>query len=378
MAKGHDGKRGMPVPASSGLLTALGMALVVALLLGAGAIFLFSQPAERSAFVERFSYDHVTSFKYSVKTEPATIYPGRMVGPVVAGEDGLAAEAPPPIYTKLARTLDVGFTYALEAPVPADVSGEVSAALEISAGEDGWRQTSPLLPPRPFRGATVSANVSVDVQDVLALIETIEEETDFSAGTYDVAVVPTVRVAGRVGEDAIEQAHSVPFVFRLNRTQVTPEAQLVYRDTQKVGETRPLALPLTVLGLSFPFTVVEARNACLAGTSGALAVAIVLGAVILLDYRRSEEARLRLRHGLEVISVADSEFAEATRVVRLATMDDLARLAKRDGGVVFRHLPAAGSPSTYFVQEGDVIYCVRPSADGSKAPVASEEAVKEG
>jgi hypothetical protein len=56
-----------------------------------------------------------------------------------------------------------------------------------------------------------------------------------------------------------------------------------------------------------------------------------------------------------LISVSDTDLDVDTRRVRVASIHDLARLAQRDGGMIF-HQESQTGWSRYFVVEGTVIY----------------------
>ncbi len=153
--KGNRTGRQFPVPMA--VLVAAGVVALVGLALAAGAAYSFLQPAQESRFVERLAYEHTAAFEYTVKGEKSSLNPSGVIGPVSPTGDGTAGVTPPLIYTKLARSMDIGFTYALENSPAADVEGDLTAVLQIQAGELGWTKTEELLPPTPFEGTTASA-----------------------------------------------------------------------------------------------------------------------------------------------------------------------------------------------------------------------------
>lgn len=352
MPKTND-SYGLGLPASPGLLAGLGGLLLVGLACGAGAFFLFLQPLVQSEFAERLRYEHTAAFEYSVQMERSVLYPDSPVGPVVPGPDGRPAVAPPAIYTRLARTLDLDFAYALKSSLPPQVSGELGTTLEIRAGKDGWSKTDELLPLRPFAGPATTAHVSLDLPRIGALIETIEKETGFSAGSYDVSIVPTVRLQGQIGAEAIDEVYAPAFTLKVSKTTVVPDAQLARSDVKKVGDVITRELGYQVFGLWVP--VANARWLLTAVGGLALLGAALLAAVAFLGLGRDENARIRARYGSLLISVAEADLKPSPERVHLASLSDLAKLAQRDGQTIF-HLPGAEGGDLYFIHRGEVVY----------------------
>lgn len=359
MPSGTGNKTGGRLPAPVGVMVALGAFAVLALALAAGAVYSFRQPAEKSQLVERLRYEHTAAFDYTAQVEASSLYPSGVIQPVTPPAPGLPATAEAttavpaqPIYTKLARSLDLGFTYALESFVPPEVQGELSAALQIRAG-DGWVQTLEVLPPTPFGGSTTSARIPVDFGQVWSLIDTIEQETGFTPGTYDVSVIPTVRITGRIGTETVDELYSPAFTMKLNRTQITPDPELARSEVKTVADTVSESQHLNLLGLSIPVTMT--RWVSVGGAVMALAAAAALAGVVFLGLGRTEAAKIQARYGSLLISVAQADLKDEAQRIELASMHDLVKLAQRDSRIIFHQDMGTGS-HLYFVQDGTVTY----------------------
>jgi signal peptidase len=334
------------------MMMALIVCSVAGLALAGAAVYSFRQPLEQSRLVERLRYEHTGTYNYTVQTENSTLYPSGTVGPIVAPSDGKPAKSPP-IYTRLARSLDLGFNYLLKGSVTPDVSGVLSATLEVKAGEEGWAQTMELLPAAPFSGPVTSLRVPIDFAQIWKLIETVEKETGFSAGTYDVSVIPTVHVRGNVGTEAIDETYSPVFAMKLNRTQITIDPQLTRSEVKTFTSTLSQQNDLSILGLSMP--VITARWISAVGAALALLAAAALAMVVFLGTGLGKAAQIRARYGGILVCVEQTDLNEEGHKVEVASIEDLVRMARTDGRPIF-HQELSHSSHRYFIRDGLVTY----------------------
>lgn len=347
-----DSRSTMQLPGPAWALALMGLLVVFGLALAAAAGYAFRLPTEKQEFAERARYEHAAAFDYTVKGQPSTLYPTGEVGPVLPPADPAAKVAPPGIYTKLAQTIDVGFNYNLQSALPPIVSGDLGARLEIKAG-DSWSKSEELLPPTPFQGPVASARVAVDLASVWSLIDTIEKETGVGGGTYTLSVAPTVRVKGSMGAEPIEESYAPAFAFKLTKQMITPDQELTKSEVKRIGDNVTRQQEVSLGGLALPVATV--RWAGLTGAIPCLALAGLLAAYVFLGIGRGESARIRARYGSLLISVAEAELKPETERVRLASLDDLAKLAQRDGQTIFYRAGGSGS-DLYFIHHGEVIY----------------------
>ena len=339
------------LPASPGQILAIAVLLLLGLGLTGGAILLFRQPLTASRYVERLRYEHAAAFEYTVKMEPSILYPQGVLGPVLPSPSTTPATTAPPIYSKLARTMEVGFTYTLTASAPPDVKGEVSADLEISAGKDGWHKSSLILPPTAFSGSTASARMTIDFSEAWVLIDTIEKETGVTSGAYDIAIHPHVHVLGRLGSEPIDEVYEPTFKLTLSRSVITPDANLIQSQPKQRGDT-VIAPAAVLLGpLHLPVETGRWGSASLAALC--LLGASLLAGQVYASLNRDEIARTRVRHGTLFITV-EQAFLKSQRI-EVASMEDLAHLADRDGRVILDQEREPGT-HVYFVHDGDLVY----------------------
>ena len=370
------------LPAPWPLLAALGVAAALTLAFGGLALHVFRQDTERSQFVERLSYEQTGSFDYSVSVERSTLYPTGVVRPsaALAADDG-ADVAALPFFTRLAHEMELTFEYSFSSPqLPAvtspgagsamvsPLSGELSARLEIQAG-DGWMRMEELLAPTRFSGADTSAVLVIDLDEIAALIELVEEETGFQPGTYELRVIPTVSISGEIGGESIAELYEPVFALQYNSTRITPPAALTQSRPVSIGETVTRELELSVLGLSLPVRTWRPLSAG-AGLA-ALAGVAALAAVIFLGVGRAEDRRIGVRYRSMLVPVDVNGHHAAKDVIYVDSMHDLARLAQRDGGIIF-HERSGDRGHRYFVPDGDETYEYAIGSEGSPAEAPQE------
>ena len=341
---------------SSSLTALLSVAGVLTLAMTAAAIYSFSQPLQVAETVDLPLHTHRSSFTYTVHTLPSTLDPDGVLGPVSPSptEDvPEASEAKPRIvFTRLARNLELEFDYVLDGPQPAAIQGEFLATLQISAG-DAWSNSFELAPPAPFAGNTLSRAVSVDFEEVSALIERVEQETGFEAGSYSVAVIPTVLVRGQLGSQPVDDSFAPRFNMTFSRTQISLDADLARSEARTRPETIVRENSVSVLGR--PVAVRLARWTSLPGALIALGTTVMLLLVGFFGFGQAEGAQIAARYGSLILSVKTTDIPENGRSVEVATIRDLVRLAQQNGRNIM-HMRLGKAAHLYFVQEGDITY----------------------
>lgn len=337
---------------------ALGMTALLAVGLGYFAYRALSGPAVKTRFVERARYEQRGVFDYTVVVQPSTLYPAGVIGPVTAPEDPKVTPVTPPVYTKQAVGLDLGFSYSLGASLPPDLRGELSAELQVRAtGEGGWVIRQPLLAPTPFQGTEASTRLWVGFAPIQALIERVEAETGFTPGGYELVVVPSVHVTGAIGRESFDAVYAPAFTLKYNKTTIVPDGSLRRSEAQRLGET--VRERQNVLGLPVP----TARWLLTGGSAAAAALASLCAAVVFLGLGQDEATKVRVRYGTRVVPVMEADHNGACRV-QVARLEDLAALAQREGKIVFvQRLPDG---DLYFLPDGAVTY-EYASANGKRS-----------
>jgi hypothetical protein len=331
-------------------LAGLGVAVIAALAFAYFAFGALRTPEAKSSLVERAAYSHNGAYEYTIQTEPSTLYPAGIVGPVVPQPAGQQQQETPPVYTRGAKKIDLAFTYNLKSQQAlADVHGSLSADLLVTAqGEGGWTISRPLVASTTFDGPEAKARMSVDFASVQGLIDTVEKETGYTPPAYDLVVQPTVLLTGRVGSEEIKETYSTPFTLKYSKTTITSKPPLSATAPKSIGG--PVTVPQhAAFGLSVP----TARTVFSILTLGALGAAGVLALVVFLGWGQDETTQVRTRYGARLVPVTNVDVGGTNRV-QVARLQDLAVLAQRDGKIIFRQKTHLGE--LFFVPDGLTTY----------------------
>jgi signal peptidase len=338
-------------PAES-LMQALGIAAV---LFCALALFAFRQPVAKPEAIDRLTYQHQGAFQYTIHTEPSQLYPGGLIGPVntappVVEEEG---EAPrlPTVFTSLAKTLDLDFTYHLQSSLPVDMHGEVSARVTTRVGGI-WSKDTVVVAPQPFNGGDAELSLSIDFAQFQAIVDSVNRETGMNAETYQIEIIPVVEVAGVAGDVALVDVFEPVFSIKVNQEQLVFDSPLA--QTQDGAVPGVVMLPNRVQVLSFGFPVSTLRMVGLFGGLLTLLLTGALAAYLYLDLGRSPADVLRARYGGMIVSVTSTDLLDRSKV-QVASMTDLVRLAQRDGQVILYQRLADGT-QLFFVPEDEAVY----------------------
>ncbi len=355
--QGANGGGSGSAPGLTPAMVAFGAVALGTILLAVAAVFAYRDDEVTVVKDTKTTYEQAGTFQYYVHLEKSTLYPTGLIGPVIALPGGSKTTEIPPVYTKLARNIDLGFRYNLMSAGASDLRGEVRADLQIKAlGDGGWTTLEPLAEPVAFEGTEAAIPISFPLQAYQRLIETVEDETGFRPVGYELSIIPTVHIQGTVDGKPFEQTYAPPFKMTYNKTTLSFDSNLTRREphteTITTTETQQWGLGLAVA---------DARPILSALTAAALVVTAVLAAVAFLGFGQPEEQRLRARYGTRLVSVTETE-STANRV-QVSRLEDLAVLASRDGRIIFRH-ETPGS-QVFFVPDGPTTYeFARPSSNG--------------
>jgi len=327
---------------AQGALTAIGAAFFAFLLL---TVVSFAQPTHRNATADA-KYEQTGVFSYTAPLPEGSVYDAESVA---TGE---------PIFRRLASEAAVSFAYRFASQNPHDVSG-THRLTAILSDNTGWKRTIELQPQTPFVGDTFSMHGVLDLRHTQSLIDQLEALTGVNRDHYNVAIVPEVATTGMLAGQELSVAFSPRLSFRLDPLQLQllppgPREADPRSPVQSGAVQVPRIEPNTLSILMLKPEVANARWLALIGLTLSLAGA---AAVALLAFRAlaaDEPSRIRSRFGPLLVSVHAAGDPTATRVVDVATIDDLARLAERNGRMILHE--THGRAHQYLVQDGETTY----------------------
>ncbi len=307
------------------------------------ALFAFTRPLTRTTGVD-IPYTHSGQFSYRADVPPG-IY------------DGTVAQTGDPIFRRVTSALPATFAYRFSTEQPAQLSGNCALYAELSDG-DGWRRSLELQPETPLQGTGCTVTGIIDLAQVQALIDAFEEQTGVSRTQYTLALAPRVTITGSLAGEGLDDTFTPRFAFRVDHDRLVPMSQETMPAQQgMVRGTKVLASTIPLPGGALD--VGMARRLALS----LLMIAISAGLLLWRGVLRTEQdtaARVRFRFG-EHLATARALDLSGARVVDLAEVDDLGKLAERLGR------PIIETPHGFVLLDGDVAYRLRSQA-GDEAP----------
>ena len=335
-------------------------------ILAAGAIALlglawvaFNRPTSHEV-PANIPYTQSGEFAYSAATADGRVY------------DNGAASSGDPVYRRLSDQVAFQFDYEIKTSKAATLSGSYHMIAELG-DTNGWKRTIELTPKTQFTGTTVSAAGVLNLAEAQALISVLEEQSGVKNERYSVTVRPNVEVSGAIGGTAFQDRFEAELPMSLDVLQLRMDARNAEQDPlvpASDGSVQTLVREGThikLLFVSLPVSV--ARVASLGGVGLILAFA---GWLVMAAVREQAQQQgpfgPRLRSPL--VNVKGSVPAPRTRVVDVASLEDLGRIAARLGAVVLQE--ARPGYHAFFVHDMDITY--RYEAIGkSRSGAAAEQ-----
>jgi signal peptidase I len=324
-----------------GLLTAFAVLALAALALAA---FAFTRPTTRDV-ADDLTYQQSGAFSYAAAAPPG-LY------------DAPAVQTGEPIFRNVSKNLTVDFAYRLESQAPADFHGTYRLVAQLSM-LNGWKRTIELQPKQTFSGGAFATHGVLDLAAVQALIATLEAQTELIRQQYVLAIVPEVRVAGTLAGQALQDTFAPRLEFRLDALQLQllkdgHDDQELFTPT-KAGLLKHMrAEPNTLALLGLSLTVPNARWIALTVFALALAGMGAVGVPLVRAMQRDEAARIQLKYGALMVASAGGVQPAGARIIDLATMADLAKLAEKHGTPILHE--AAGLTHRYLVYDAALAY----------------------
>lgn len=307
-------------------------------------------------------YTQSGQFAYSAPAADGRVYD---TGEATSGE---------PVYRRLSQQVAFQFSYTLKSVPEAAASGTYRMVAELG-DRNGWKRTIELTPETNFSGTRFEAGGLLDLTQAQELIAILEEQSGVKNDQYSVQIKPEVKVAGSIKGTAFNATFTPVLPMAIDDIQLRMDAQnpadkpLTPKTEGNVSTLVSQANTLKVLVLSIP--VALARIVSLAGLGLVAAFAGWL-AIAFVQERRKQEPGLvtkgsRLRSPL--VNVCGTVPAPKTRVIDVASLEDLGRIAARIGGVVLQE--ARPGYHAFFVHDMDITYryeAVKPAQAATEKP----------
>jgi signal peptidase I len=314
-------------------------------------IFAFTRPVMRTA--DKIKYQQIGVFFYSAAA-PSGIY------------DTDAVRSGEPIFPKLTCSLNVGFVYNLAGGRFQEISGSQQLNAYVINEQSGWQRTIPLQAETTFSGDSYSTSAALDLCQVQALVDSVEQETGYHPGTYTLAIIPHVAINANAAGQVLSDSFEPKLIFNFDKVHFFLAGGSKPGTDPLQSSKDGLLIPTTtqantVSVLGFEFGILDLRILGLAGLGVALLGLLFLGWYVYDATRRSQEAMIRIKYGAMLIDVYDQDFESISPVIDVASIDDLAKLALRQNAMILHMkrdylqyflVQSEGATYRYVISEG--------------------------
>jgi signal peptidase I len=284
----------------------------------------FSRPVTRNA--DKIKYQQTGVFFYSASVSPG-IYDTETVR---SGE---------PVFPKLTCSINVGFVYNLMGNQLQEVSGSQQLNAYVTDEQSGWQRTIPLKTEAAFSGNSYSTIATLNLCQVQALVDSVEQETGFRPSTYTLTVIPHVAITAKAAGQELSDSFESKLVFSFDKVHfylasgTTPGTDPLRSSKDGLMNTTATQAN-TISGLGFEFSILNLRILGLAGLGVTLFGLLILGWYIYNATLHSQEALIRIKYGAILMDIYDRSFESITPVIDVTTIDDLAKLAERQNAMI--------------------------------------------
>ena len=306
----------------------------------------FHRPAEHDV-PANIPYTQSGQFAYSAPSADGRVYD---TGEATSGE---------PVYRRLSQQVAFQFAYALKSTPSASATGSYKMVAELG-DKNGWKRTIELTPDTNFAGNSFVAGGLLDLSQVQSLIAILEEQSGVKNERYSVVIKPEVAVSGSIKGTQFSDTFSPSLPMAIDSVQLRMDPQ-TQTDTPLTPSTDgtvttlvPQANTLNLLALSLHVSLVRALSLAglgiIAGLAGWMLITVVRERQRQAKGITAGSGRLRS----PLVNVRGTVPTPRTRVIDVASLEDLGRIAARIGGVVLQE--ARPGYHAFFVHDMDITY----------------------
>lgn len=319
----------------------LGLTAFASLILG---IIALTRPLTVSE-PDDVNYQHIGIFSYSASA-PSGIY------------DSNTVQRGEPIFPKVTCAMRVDFHYSLFGDNLKDITGTYDITAQILDLQSGWQRTVTLQPETPFDGASFDINTNVDLCQIVKLAENMEQQIEYFPSQYTLSIMPHLTVSGKIAGRNLQDVYEPQLVFKYDRTNFSilqSETRLdPFNQSQSrfVREISKRTGTISIFGLQPE--VMTLRLVGLIGLILSLSGMWLVEQYIQSRISKSPQAVVQMKYNIVVVDIQSGGADEASRIVDVNSMDDLAKLAERYNAVILHETRT--NEHVYFVRADGTTY----------------------
>jgi signal peptidase I len=286
-------------------------------------IFAFIRPLTHP--MNKIQYQQESQFSYSATGTPV-IYD---TGVVRSGE---------PVFPRLTCSLNIAFTYTVPGNQLQGISGNYQLIARVLDEQSGWQRTIPMNEWTAFNGNSFSTMSSLDLCQIVSLVNTLKQETGLRASNFRLEIIPQVIMTANSMGNQITDSFEPKLVFEFDEVHFslsTPKGQddpLRLSKQSSANNSNVEANTLSVLG--WRPTIQTVRMIALLGLGLSFIGLMMIGFRTFAMAKQSQDALIRLRYGALLVNVYERDFEPGSRLIDVTTIDELAKLAERHNTVM--------------------------------------------
>jgi len=353
-----------------GQVTAMLVALATAIAIG-GLILGFSQPLDRQVGVN-LKYAQSGRFDYAAANAPLGVY------------DSGTAQTGDPIYRRLTPAVSFRFDYRFASTAPAELSGTAALHAELRA-PNGWTRVVPLQGPGEFKGNTATVSGTLDLNQVQSMIDLYHQQTGTGSSDpvqFNLDIVPVIKVGGSLGGTPMAQTYAPVLSLQYGYDQMSMSQAALPTTGSSAASIEPSSDGLLASTVTEPNTlnlllvspaVATVRTASLLELPAAALLILLLVALGLRARSADESVRIQARYAHLIVALRGSAIADSGQTFDVETIEDLVRVADREGRMVLHETRGSDHPCyvqdaaanyrcsehIYYVQDADATYRYR-------------------
>lgn len=286
-------------------------------------IFSFSKPLMKNA--DKIPYTETGEFSYSASGTPSAY-------------DSGSARSGEPIFLKITCNMDLSYKFSFFSPQAQDISGFYHLIAVISDQNSGWQRTLQLTPDSGFSGLEFSNRATLDICRIISLVNSVEAETGFHSGSYNMQIVSEVTVKGKLSGFQFLDKFEHPLAFRFDSTRLymgnyDPANDPFHKTDQKLLNN-PLQSTnyINMAGVKVAIRVLRIFG--FIGLIGSVLGLFLLG-MYYSNLAKSDQALyIKLKYGSMIVDASISGPDNVKLVIDVTTMEELVNIATRQNALI--------------------------------------------
>jgi signal peptidase I len=336
-------------PSSAALDLREGWIFFLAVILLGGILlsaFAFSRPMWETIILE-LPYQHHGEFSYSAKSSPSVYDQG-----LIRSGDA--------IFHSIVDDFIIRYTYEFEGPNTTDFSGAYNLILELSE-PNGWRRRIELLPVTTFNETPLSISRSINISQIIWLVDHLRSRTDFDRLAFDVRIIPIINIHTKAAGQIIQDEFAPALHFKLDDYQLYLDGVNPFEEIEdplnpvQIGMLEHLqTVPATLNILGLDIQVEMARWIAGIAVAVSLLSLVVIFYPVMRRWQQGESDRISLQYNQILLDVDKLPKAKPTQTIDLTKFSDLAKIAQSIDTLILHQ--AKQDAHTYLLQSGETTY----------------------